>query len=162
VKNIKFSSNWGTYMDPYLSLRSFRDNLISKGYLFDWRELPEGHSWGQWRATLKYILQNIFPKTSTGLRENIAGNPKSFLLKQNYPNPFNPSTIIEFYLVKSSPVKIDIYNSLGQKVAKLLNEFRQAGQHKILFNASGLPSGIYFYNLILPDQNESRSMILLK
>jgi enterochelin esterase family protein len=162
VKNIKFSTNWGTYMDPYSSLRSFRDNLISKGYSFDWRELPEGHSWGQWRATLKYILENIYPYTLTGINENGSAKPSTFILKQNYPNPFNPSTSIEFVLEKSSTVKLDIFNSLGQKVVTLINEFKEVGQHKILFNASGLPSGVYFYTLILPDQNISRSMVLLK
>jgi len=162
VKNIKFSSDWGTYMDPYQSLRTFRDNLVSKGYTFDWRELPEGHSWGQWRATLKYILAFIFPGTSTGISDLHPIEPAGYSLKQNYPNPFNPSTTIEFNLEKTSHVNLDVYNSLGQKVSVLINDFLQTGQHKIIFTATGLPSGVYFYTLTLPESKLSRSMILLK
>ena len=161
-KNIKFSNNWGTYMDPYLDLRSFRDNLIAKGYPFDWRELPEGHSWGQWRAELKYILHDIFPSASTGIIEKSTFNPLSFELKQNHPNPFNPSTTIEFKLERSSIVKLNVFNSLGQSVAALINDFKEAGMHKVSFDGSGLPSGVYFYTLTLPDQTLTRSMILLK
>ncbi len=109
------------------------------------------------------ILNNYLVNSGfSGIEVHGPVNQLSFLLKQNYPNPFNPSTNIEFNLQKSSLVKLEIFNSLGQKVVTLLNEFTTAGQHKISFNASGLPSGVYFYKLVLPDQSVSRSMILLK
>ena len=115
TKNIRFSAIWGTYMDPYQSLRSFSDILMAKGYLYNWKEVHEGHSWGQWRANIKTVLQDIFPKNIVGVNNNLIDKPISFVLSQNYPNPFNPSTIIEFILEKASRVKLIIYNSLGKE-----------------------------------------------
>ena len=75
------------------------------------------------------------------------GIPKYFSLSQNYPNPFNPSTLIKFALPFRSEVMIEIYNILGNKVEELLNEQKNAGYYEINFNASGLPSGVYFYTI---------------
>jgi enterochelin esterase-like enzyme len=161
-KNIRFSAIWGTYMDPYQSLQSFRDILISRGYSYDWKEVHEGHSWGQWRANIKTVLQYIFPKDVVGVKDKSINKPFSFLLSQNYPNPFNPTTNIEFTLEKAEPVKLIIYNSLGQIVVSLMSEVKEAGVHNIMFKASDLPSGVYYYRLILPDKDVTKSMILLK
>lgn len=84
----------------------------------------------------------------TGIEEqNImpAGNS----LHQNYPNPFNPTTEIPFSLAKSSFVTLELYNSLGQKVATLINNEMNSGSHKIKFNASDLSSGIYYYRIAI-------------
>ena len=89
-------------------------------------------------------------------------NPHSFVLSQNYPNPFNPNTIIEFTLAKTTLVKLIIYNSLGQIVTSLLNEIKEVGVHKILFKAYNLPSGVYYYKLVLPDRSQTKPMVLLK
>ena len=162
TENIKFSSTWGTYMDPYQSLRTFSDVLISKGYSYNWKELHEGHSWGQWRANIKTILQNIFPNNTVGINDKSNVGPSLFKLGRNYPNPFNPETTIEFSLEKSSWIKLIIFNSLGQIVAVPMYSFSEAGVHRFKFNASNLPSGIYYYTLALPGKQETRSMILLK
>jgi enterochelin esterase family protein len=162
MKNIRFSAIWGTYMDPYQSLQTFRDILISKGYLYDWKEVHEGHSWGQWRANIKTVLQFIFPKKVAGANDKLINKPGSFVLGQNYPNPFNPNTTIEFTLEKAEQIKLYIYNSLGQIITSLINGFGEAGVHKVLFKAANLPSGIYYYRLILSDKEVTKSMILLK
>ena len=73
--------------------------------------------------------------------------PDKFKLSQNYPNPFNPSTTIQFGLPNASYVKLKIFNILGQEVATLINENRDAGQHSVQWNAHGLASGVYFYRL---------------
>jgi photosystem II stability/assembly factor-like uncharacterized protein len=73
--------------------------------------------------------------------------PNKFSLSQNYPNPFNPSTKIKFTLPKMDKVRIDLYNTLGQRVETLLNQQMKAGQYEIEFNAQNLSSGIYFYRL---------------
>ncbi|MDO8550160.1 MAG: choice-of-anchor B family protein [Ignavibacteria bacterium] len=72
--------------------------------------------------------------------------PEDFVLRQNYPNPFNPSTTIEFVVGQASFVKLEVYNSLGEKVADLLNENKEQGSYKINFSAN-LPSGIYIAKL---------------
>ena len=86
----------------------------------------------------------------------------NFRLEQNYPNPFNPSTTINFRIAEASVVKIIIYNLLGQEVAFPLNEFMEAGSHSIIFDASDLTSGAYFYTIETPQFKETRKMILTK
>ena len=88
--------------------------------------------------------------------------PTTYHLSQNYPNPFNPSTWIAFAIPKTSFVKIEIYSSLGQKVAELANNNYPAGSHAVEFNANLLASGVYFYKLITPDFEKTRKMLLIK
>jgi len=85
-----------------------------------------------------------------------------YRLEQNYPNPFNPSTSIEFRIPESGFVEIKVYDILGNNVAILVNNYLTAGKHKVDFNASGLPSGIYFYQLKTGNYLETKKMILLK
>ena len=80
----------------------------------------------------------------TGVKEvNLNSIPQDFDLSQNYPNPFNPSTKIRFAVPNTSNVKLIIYNVLGQKIATLLNEVKNAGTYELSWDASGLSSGIY-------------------
>lgn len=88
--------------------------------------------------------------------------PKSFSLSQNYPNPFNPITTIEYGIKEKSDVVITILNSIGEKVAVLVNETKEPGHHTVTFNAEQLPSGIYFYQLKANNFVETNKMILLK
>jgi len=88
--------------------------------------------------------------------------PTSFSLSQNYPNPFNPSTTIRFEIAQSAPVKLKIYNVLGQLLATLVDEQKNAGFYLVEWNAQGATSGVYFYQLRAGDFMETRRMILLK
>lgn len=88
--------------------------------------------------------------------------PRSFKLYQNYPNPFNPSTIIRFDIKAMQFVSLNIYNILGQKVERLVNEQLAPGEYKTTFDASSLPSGVYFYVLNTHDFGETKKMILIK
>jgi hypothetical protein len=97
----------------------------------------------------------------TKVRE-LSGIAKTYELKQNYPNPFNPSTNIEFSVPKESLVKLKIYNILGQEVASLVNEIKQAGNYAVSFNASKLTSGTYFYSLQAGDYTAKKKMMLIK
>lgn len=92
----------------------------------------------------------------------IAVVPKEFLLGQNYPNPFNPSTTISYEIPSSGFVKLKIYNSLGQEVKTLVNEFQGAGNYKINVDAAEFANGLYFYTLKSGDFHETKKMILLK
>jgi len=101
----------------------------------------------------------------TAVSQNVSQNPtipSSFQLFQNYPNPFNPTTTIEFSLPERSFVKLTIYNALGQEIAVLVNEEKQAGIHRIQFNGSNLPTGVYFYRLEAGNFVDTRKMILIK
>jgi hypothetical protein len=90
------------------------------------------------------------------------GVPKEYRLDQNYPNPFNPNTKIRFGLPKAGVVTVELYNILGQRVVTILNEHKIAGYHVIDFNASHLPSGIYFYRINSSNFNDVKKMVLLK
>lgn len=111
-------------------------------------------------------LQAIAMRTDslvTSVDENpTADIPASFSLKQNYPNPFNPSTNIEFGIAKSEFVSLKVYNMLGQEIAVLVNEQRQAGSHTATFDAHKLPSGVYYYRLQSGSFSETRKMVLMK
>jgi hypothetical protein len=88
--------------------------------------------------------------------------PKTFLLEQNYPNPFNPSTTIRYQLPVASEVKLEVYDVLGKKIATLVNERQSAGSYQVVWNASGLSSGTYFYRLQAGTFTQTKKMILVK
>jgi hypothetical protein len=87
--------------------------------------------------------------------------PGRTTLYQNYPNPFNPSTTIQYDLPKAAIVSLKIFNTLGQVVATLANEKREAGYYAVQWNAT-VPSGIYFYRLQSGEYIETKKMILLR
>jgi hypothetical protein len=74
--------------------------------------------------------------------------PEVFHLHHNYPNPFNPSTTIAFTLPRDEFVTLKVFNVLGQEVRTLVNEKRNAGLHRVVFDAAGLTSGVYVYKLL--------------
>ena len=89
--------------------------------------------------------------------------PNKFVLNQNYPNPFNPSTKISYYLPVSCNVVIKIFNSIGQEVKVLVNEYQEAGAQTAFYNVqSNLPSGIYFYELNAGNNIQTKKMVLLQ
>jgi ligand-binding sensor domain-containing protein len=88
--------------------------------------------------------------------------PNNFNINQNYPNPFNPLTNIEFDLPKSSDVRIEVYNTAGQKIQTLLNRKMSAGSHQVEFNAQDLSSGVYFYRIEAGEFQDVKKMILLR
>lgn len=83
-------------------------------------------------------------------------------LMQNYPNPFNPGTMIQFSIKNKSFATLKIYDILGNEVAVLIENFLEAGNHSIDFDASDLPSGIYMYKLQAGEISLIRKMILLR
>ena len=89
-------------------------------------------------------------------------NPQSFALRQNAPNPFNPGTSITFELEKTGPVELAVYNLKGQHVTTLVDGLMELGEHQITFDATGLPSGVYYYRLVTQDGVQTKSMTLVK
>jgi hypothetical protein len=88
--------------------------------------------------------------------------PQQFALDQNYPNPINPSTTIRYALPHASFVTFSVYNTLGQRVAQLVNDQQQAGYHDAVFRGDGLASGVYFYRIQAGDFVASKKLLLLK
>ncbi|MBZ0180160.1 MAG: T9SS type A sorting domain-containing protein [Melioribacteraceae bacterium] len=93
--------------------------------------------------------------------------PAKFELAQNYPNPFNPSTVIKFNIpetngMQNTHVKLEVFDVLGKRVAVLVNENLSADSYERTFNANGLSSGIYYYQLTTPEFSNVKKMILVR
>jgi hypothetical protein len=86
---------------------------------------------------------------------------RNFRLLQNFPNPFNPSTTIRYGLPNRSHVSLTVFNTLGQQVALLQRGEQEAGYHEVMFDGSGLSSGVYYYRLRAGDFVQSRTLIFL-
>jgi hypothetical protein len=90
------------------------------------------------------------------------GTLTSFTLEQNYPNPFNPYTTIKYSIPSQSFVQLKVYDVLGNEIANLVNEEKLSGSYTVNFNASNIPSGVYFYKLQAGLFTETKKMILLR
>ncbi len=117
------------------------------------------------QATISGLIIEAKP-TDVG----VENQPQKFILNQNFPNPFNPTTEILFTLndknFQNSFVNLSVYNTLGQKVAELINQYATKSQYRIIYDGSNVSSGTYFYNLSVLDgnnkQSQTRKMILIK
>lgn len=149
------------YDDEYLS---YCFNEIYDTYNYDWRDgsasIKVADSFGNELSFTGFLIEFYYDTPTDISEEDISIS--NFSLSQNYPNPFNPSTIISFELPQKSEVNLTIYNTLGQVVATLINEIKQAGQHQIVFDASDLPNGVYIYRIKAGSYIASKKMILLK
>jgi hypothetical protein len=94
-------------------------------------------------------------------RENII-TPSAFKLLQNYPNPFNPTTTIEYDLPKTSSVLLTVYNPNGQVVKQLVNQKQEPGIYTVTWDASSMPSGVYFYRIQAGDFQQVNKCLLIK
>ena len=105
--------------------------------------------------------ENVF---TTGVRTSTESNslPINYYLFQNFPNPFNPSTEIQYALPEASFVTLEVFNSLGQKVTQLVNNYKSAGFYKETFDASSLSSGVYLYKLTTASYTKTNKMLLIK
>jgi hypothetical protein len=86
----------------------------------------------------------------------------NFTLYQNYPNPFNPQTKIKYSIPQSGNVLIKVFNALGKEIKTLVDEFKNAGVYELNFNATNLPTGVYFYRMVSGSYSETNKMILLR
>jgi hypothetical protein len=109
------------------------------------------------------ILRRPINNIVTEVNENsFSETPSDFVLKQNYPNPFNPGTHISWRSPMGSWQTLKVYDLLGREVATLVDEYKRAGSYQIEFDASGLPSGIYFYKLQAGSFIQTKKMIVIK
>ncbi len=109
------------------------------------------------KVQAQYLVGN-----SSVLETDDSRGKMRFVLAQNYPNPFNPVTTIKYTLPEKSHVTLNVYNTLGEKVAVLVNGVLNAGEHKAVFDASHLASGVYFYRIEAGNNFAIKKMILMK
>jgi hypothetical protein len=98
----------------------------------------------------------------TGVENINSEFPSELSLEQNYPNPFNPSTSIQYAITNRQFVSLKIYDVLGNEVASLVNEEKSVGVYEVMFDATGLSSGMYLYKLQAGSYVETKKMVLLR
>jgi hypothetical protein len=148
------ASEWTQFVIPLIE---YQAGLVNQGTIsFQMENLPSLHIGTYFIVDALEFLKDL---TSIEEEDNSLTN---FSLDQNYPNPFNPSTKISWQSPVSSHQTLKIFDVLGNEVATLVNEYREAGEYEIDFNASGLSSGIYFYKLQAGGFVETKKMILLR
>ncbi|UCE65090.1 MAG: T9SS type A sorting domain-containing protein [Candidatus Zixiibacteriota bacterium] len=109
-----------------------------------------------------FMVDTIVVGTPTGIDDQPSSIPDQFELSQNYPNPFNARTAIEYSLPQDSHVRIVIYNLLGQNIKTLVDQSKPAGGHLALWDASNVPTGVYFYRIEAGEFTQTRKMLLAK
>jgi len=108
------------------------------------------------------VMRDWFELWPVGVEEKGTEVLPSNLCLSNYPNPFNTTTNINYQLPVNSRVKLEVYNLLGQKVATLVDSKQQTGYRSIIWDASEVASGLYFYKLTVGDFTETKRMMLVK
>jgi hypothetical protein len=118
--------------------------------------------WARLQGTLSVLTALVDFTTNTN--NNSQNLPSEFKLEQNYPNPFNPVTKINYAVKENSFINITVYNLVGQEIAILVNDYKQAGNYNITFDINGynMPSGVYFYKLTAGNFSETKKMIVTK
>jgi hypothetical protein len=144
-------------------LRSFRDEFLSYCrsviQTFDGSYIMAGNAQGY--VNMRIYVKALEPDNNQdiGPANQLSQN---YFLSPNYPNPFNAQTTIRYTLAVASNASIDIFDITGRKVETLLSEKQQAGEHSIVWNADGRPSGIYFYRLKAGELSNTEKCVLLK
>lgn len=133
------------------------------GCAFLWAKSEFGDGFGQqwqdgvWVPVLDMAFCLTFGDEPTEIQI-----PQSIELNQNYPNPFNPTTTIEFSLTQPEQVNLSVYNLTGELVATLVDGEVAVGSHSATFDATNLPSGVYFYTMTAGDFVQTNKMVLVK
>jgi hypothetical protein len=135
----------------------FQDNKLYVSYDCDTIDTMTGEL-GRWQAYV-CIYELIQNPNSIRPAKNIF---QLFRLEQNYPNPFNPITKIKYSVPHTSNVVIKIFGILGNEIETLINEEKLEGSYEIIWDATNLPSGVYFYQMRAGDFVQSKKMILMK
>ena len=143
----------------YDSETSVPPKTKSVKFVFLWNAVDEEG------AYFDFLHLLLVDKNLTSVAQN--KSPDEFRLDQNYPNPFNPSTNIVYNLSLPGMVKLTVYNTLGQEIAKLVDVYQTPGPYKILWDGidnagNSVPSGLYFYKLLTSQQILTKKMMLLR
>jgi len=125
---------------------------------------PILRKFGSWRRAVEWRLESSSkdgPWKSDGTMD-LVELPTNFRLEQNYPNPFNPVTTISFSLPAEGDVTLKVFDVQGKEVAELVNGHRDAGSYNVQWDASNVPSGIYFYRITAGEFSDTKRMTLMK
>jgi hypothetical protein len=175
VRNSDVDLNWATATETnnqgfQIQRKSVDKEFEQIGYVAGFGTTTESKSYSFTDANLTagsytYRLKQLDFDGSYKYSKEVTvevGSPANFELSQNYPNPFNPSTNIKYSIPENSFVNLAVYNLLGEKVSTLVNEEQTAGNYNLNFDATGLTSGTYIYQLRTGTATLSGKMLLLR
>jgi hypothetical protein len=150
-----------------LATASNAQDSASLGWLrakfnYDFYEADGSHGVHNTKYAECLLQSSIANFSLTRIDQQGSRMPMTYELKQNYPNPVNPSTTITYELLKSSMVRLSVYDILGREVSVLVSERREAGVHEVKFDGSGLSSGVYLYRLQAGEFVQTRKLVLLQ
>ncbi|MBL7136706.1 MAG: DUF3160 domain-containing protein [Candidatus Marinimicrobia bacterium] len=163
----------GAIFSYYEFIQPIADRLTDEA----WREMLVGDtppSMPQWVSSFidtseshpdyeEFSPDNLFHHEFSGnIMEEIKPIPNEMMLSQNYPNPFNPVTTIEFTIPKSTFINITVYDVMGRVIKNLVEEYINAGNYSIKWDATDIPSGIYLITMSSGTYSQTQKALLLK
>ena len=145
--------NW--YATSYLAIDQGTQVPMIENYL-------TGLCWDMFMANPEITAMLDSIGFITGIEENQNPVVYEYKLMHNYPNPFNPVTTIDYQLMKGDQIELVVYDTQGQKVATLVDEYQKKGLHSISFSGQNLASGVYYYSLRSGNFVQTLKMVLIK
>ena len=160
-----FTNSYGLFYSSDMGLnwtehKITEDNLLGRDIVFT----DNKHGWLLCDSGKVFYTNNNGGLITNVFKENEDAIFTDYVLEQNYPNPFNPETVIGYRLPAAGYVSLKIYDILGNEIAVLVNEYKQAGKYQIQFSTNGLnlSSGVYFYKLSAGNFSAAKKMIVIK
>jgi hypothetical protein len=152
----------GSFTNPLLNDSTVVDtvyqvNLPANNTTYYCRVRAKGLGlWGPWSSIVE------FSSNETGITPGDGSTPVDFFLSQNFPNPFNPSTVIRYGLPVQAQVRLEVFDTIGRRIAVLADGTQNAGYHEVTFAKPDLAAGVYLYRLTAGSFSETRRFVLLK
>lgn len=153
---------WGPGLDTLLKTRDTSLTFTPSASM----QNGQTYRWHVWikdeftEVSSQDTFQLVYRSSSTDVKPD--GTVQEFRLLQNYPNPFNPATRITFTIHRMGSVRLSVYDVLGREVATLVNEVKSPGTYDVQWDASGQPSGIYFYKMEAGNLSAVRKMAFIR
>ena len=174
-----WESNYGIYtitdtfpaytFDTLVTGKLLNENFVLVEWDYVWTEEFGKLSALNWLGEVQYYLKGcvingrVYGDTTFIISDvDDFSNKLSYELYNNYPNPFNSTTVIRFTIPESDYVLLEVYNSLGEKITTLVNEFTNSGNHSMQFEANNLASGVYLYVLRTSTYIQTKKMLLIR
>jgi hypothetical protein len=158
---------------PYALVGCDSGVVLSRDNGLSWVNKSEGLGNGRTTSKLFYANNYVFASVQAvmwrrpysdaiNVRKISEQVPVKYDLSQNFPNPFNPSTTVQYTVPTKGMVTLMVYDALGKVVATLVSEVHSPGTYAVEWNASGVPSGVYFYQIQTDQYTDTKRMVLVK